>query len=228
MTDTEQRSSTRERYDRRVPQNLSAATLEERIIASDTRALTHTYEQIAATESARQAAALALKSRRRFIAGEGTSSAFALLLATELSATLSNIHLIGSHALSPLVALTDVRSTDVLVLFSMRPYRSMMLRLAREFHRSGGKVVIVTDSADAPAAKYADRLVVADTGASPFIDSPTPIAAVTHLLGTLISASAKGARRRLNERDRIAKLLELYEPDNEPAANGSSDDQTSK
>nr|WP_225752358.1 SIS domain-containing protein [Pseudoclavibacter sp. Marseille-Q3772] len=221
MTDTEQRRSPRKRYDRRVPQNLSAATLEERIIASDTQALTHTYEQIAATESARQAAALVLKSRRRFIAGEGTSSAFALLLATELSATLSNIHLIESHALSPLVALTDVRATDVLLLFSMRPYRSMMVRLAREFHGSGGTVVIVTDSAQAPTAKFADRLIVVNTGTSPFIDSPTPIAAVTHLLGTLISASAKGARRRLNERDRMAARLELYEPVHESARDDS-------
>jgi hypothetical protein len=38
------------------------------------------------------------------------------------------------------------------------------------------------------------------------------VAAVCHLLSALTSSSAKGARRRLAERDELAQALELYEP----------------
>lgn len=203
--------SPRDRYGNRVHKNLSAETMQERVIATDTHALIDTYERVAASGSALRAAATILKGRRRFLAGEGKSAAYAMLLATDLTATLSNIHLIDSRTLTPLVVLSDVRATDVLVTFTMRRYSETVVRLGREFQRLGGRLVTITDSEDAPLADIADAAVIVDTGSASYADSPTPVAAVAHLLSTLVSASAKGARRRLAERDRLAELLHIYD-----------------
>jgi DNA-binding MurR/RpiR family transcriptional regulator len=217
MTDQElNRSlvSPRDRFGNRVRKNLSAATMQDRVIASDTRALADTFARLAERGSVQAAASLVLGARRRFIAGEGKSAAYALLLSTDLSATLSNIHLIEWRALTPIVALTDVRSTDVLIAFAMRRYSADVIRLGRLFHEAGGQLIIITDSDDAPLTDLADVVI---TGSASHADSPTPVAAVAHLLSTLTSASAKGARRRLTERDRLARELALYEPDDEAA-----------
>jgi DNA-binding MurR/RpiR family transcriptional regulator len=200
-----------------VRKNLSAATMQDRVIASDTRALADTFARLAERGSVQAAASLVLGARRRFIAGEGKSAAYALLLSTDLSATLSNIHLIEWRALTPIVALTDVRSTDVLIAFAMRRYSADVIRLGRLFHEAGGQLIIITDSDDAPLTDLADVVITVDTGSASHADSPTPVAAVAHLLSTLTSASAKGARRRLTERDRLARELALYEPDDEAA-----------
>lgn len=207
--------SPRDRFGNRVRKNLSAATMQERVIASDTRALADTFARVSESGAVEAASALVLRARRRFIAGEGKSAAYALLLATDLSATLSNIHLIEGRALTAMAALTDVRESDVLIVFTMRRYRRDVIRLGRSFHEAGGQLIYITDSADAPLADIADVTVVVDTGSASYADSPTPVAAVAHLLSTLISASAKGARRRLTERDRLAKELEMYEPEGE-------------
>jgi hypothetical protein len=41
-------------------------------------------------------------------------------------------------------------------------------------------------------------------------DAPTAVVAISHLLSTLATASAKGARRRLAKRDRIGAVLHDY------------------
>ncbi|UQN14949.1 MurR/RpiR family transcriptional regulator [Gulosibacter sp. ACHW.36C] len=207
--------SPRDRFGNRVRKNLSAATMQERVVASDTRALADTYARLDESGAAQQAAAVVLGARRRFIAGEGKSAAYALLLATDLSATLSNIHLIEGRALTPIVALTDVRETDVLIVFAMRRYSAEVIRLGRLFHEAGGQLICITDSESAPLVDLANVVIIVDTGSASYADSPTPVVAVAHLLSTLISASAKGARRRLTERDRLAQELGLYEPDEE-------------
>lgn len=227
MTDQElNRSlvSPRDRFGNRVRKNLSAATMQERVVESDTRALADTYTRLAETGAAQQAAALVLGARRRFIAGEGKSAAYALLLATDLSATLSGIHLIEGRALTLIVALTDVRETDVLIIFAMRRYSADVIRLGRLFHEAGGQLIVITDSETAPLVDLAEVAITVDTGSASYADTPTPVAAVAHLLSTLISASAKGARRRLTERDRLAKELGLYEPDDEAPREAHDED----
>ncbi|HEY9291613.1 MAG TPA: SIS domain-containing protein, partial [Microlunatus sp.] len=205
--------SPHQRYGERLRTNLSAEGVQARIIEAETRSLARTFENLTASGAVPRAATIMLGARRRYLAGEGKSAAYADLLNADLGATLSNVFLVDGRALTALTVLTDVRASDVLVLFSLRRYRGETVRLGRLFHRAGGQLVVVTDSQDAPLAGIADALIVVNTGSASYADSPTAVAAVCHLLSTLTTASAKGARRRLSMRDEIGATLDLYQAD---------------
>lgn len=203
-------SSPEARYGERLRRNMSASVLRDRIMTAETTALHNTFEGLRDSDVLTDSVALILGARRKYIAGEGKSAAYAALLNADLASTVPNVYLIDEHALSTLNVLTDVRPSDVLILFSVRRYRRSSVRFGSLFREAGGKVVVITDSNDAPPSAAADRVIVADTGSASFADSPTALAAVCHLLSTLATASAKGARRRLAQRDTLQRELDLY------------------
>lgn len=205
--------SPRDRFGERFRANLSAENIQASVIASEQRSLALTLDELSATGDVPRAAGLILGARRRYIGGEGKASAYAHLLNADLSATLSNVFFIDGRGLSALTVLTDVRSSDVLIVFSMRRYREETIRLGQLFHEEGGQLIVITDSDDAPLARLASACIRVHTESASYADSPTAVAAVCHLLSTLTTASAKGARRRLSDRDRFAAELGLYSPE---------------
>ncbi|WP_291279945.1 MurR/RpiR family transcriptional regulator [Galactobacter sp.] len=218
-------ASPNDRFGERFKASVSASSVQAQIIAAESRSLATTFSELENTGAAAKAAALIVGARRKFIAGEGKSAVYAGLLNSDLSATLSNVFLVDGRALSGVTILTDVRTTDVLVVFSMRRYRRESLRLGQLFKQAGGQLVVVTDSVDAPLASLADALITVHTGSASYADSPTAVAAVCHLLSALTSSSAKGARRRLADRDDLARALDLYDP-TYPYAPTNPDDPT--
>ena len=205
--------SPRERYGERFRTNLSAEGLQARVIEAETRSLARTFEELSRSGEASRAAALILGARRRYISGRGKTSAYAELLNADLSATLSNVFLVDGRSLSPLTVLTDVRASDVLVAFTLRRYREETVRFGELFHEAGGRLIVITDSETAPLTDLASAVIRVHTHSASYADSPTAVAAVCHLLSTLTTASAKGARRRLAARDRFAAVLGLHHPD---------------
>ncbi|MBL3686387.1 MurR/RpiR family transcriptional regulator [Leucobacter zeae] len=203
-------SAPRDRFGERVRKNLSAESIQASVIESESRLLARTFDELVASGDVPRAASLILGGRRRYIAGEGKASAYAHLLGTDLSSTLSNVFLIDGRALTPLTVLTDVRNTDVLVVFSLRKYREETIRLAHLFVEAGGQLVVVTDSDDAPLTGIATVAIRVRTASASYADSTIAVAAVCHLLSTLTAASAKGAKRRLAMRDHYALELGLY------------------
>ncbi|GAA2898387.1 MurR/RpiR family transcriptional regulator [Microbacterium esteraromaticum] len=201
-----------ERFGQRIRTNVSAEALQARVIEAETRSLARTFDELSRTGDVPRAAALILGARRRYIGGLGKAAAYAELLGADLSATLSNVFLVDGRALTPLTVLTDVRASDVLVVFSMRRYREETVRFGELFREAGGELLVITDSEDAPLAGVASSLIRVHTGSASYADSPTSVAAVCHLLSTLTTASAKGARRRLAVRDRFGSDLGLYRP----------------
>lgn len=221
-------NSPQDRYGERLRANLSAETIQARVIESETLALARTLDELAVNGEVPRAAALILGARRRYIGGEGKGFAYAQLLNADLSATLSNVFLIDGRGLSPLTVLTDVRSTDVLIVFSMRRYREETVKLGRLFHEAGGQLVVITDAEDAPLASLASALIRVHTESVSYADSPTAVAAVCHLLSALTTASAKGARRRLAVRDQYAAELSLYLPESGQASDRQPHDDAQK
>jgi DNA-binding MurR/RpiR family transcriptional regulator len=202
-----------ERYGARLNQRSSSLALQEKIVQRERQNLDEALARVAGDGSAVRVAAAIVAARRRFVAGSGKSLAYATLLATDLSAGLSLVTLIDNAVVRAVDILSEVRNTDVLVAFSMRRYRRDTIHLCREFKKAGGTVLVITDDRDAPAAKLADAAVVVTTESASYADSPTAVAAICHLVTTLATASAKGARRRLADRDRLAHKLDLFEED---------------
>lgn len=188
----------------------SAKTLQARLIRKERENLDRVFASFETEDSVARAAALIAGARRRFIVGHGRSAAFAHLLDLDLSHGLSQVWLIDGQSTRGLDVLTDVRGTDVLVAFSMRRYRRETAELVQAFAQRGGTVVVVTDSAEAPVVEPASEAVIVPTDSASVTDSATGVAAVIHLLTALTTASAKGSRRRLTERESLIQEMGLY------------------
>lgn len=167
------------------------------------------------------AAARITAARRRFVLGAATSFTYASLLAAKLSAALAKVTLIDGTIVRPLDILTDVHDSDVMIAISLQPYRRYTVETAVPFVRAGGSLVVITDSVTAPLVMWADEAVVitAQADRSEVTDrlhpetpaaSPAVVGLVIDILTALSSASAKGAQRRLAERERLAEELGLY------------------
>lgn len=204
-------SSPDQRYGARLRRRSSSTILLDRLIDHETANLAETARRIRTDGTLEQAAARIVAARRRFVIGGSKSSAYAALLAIDLSASLANVTLVDGIAARPVDVLCDVRSDDVLVAFSFRRYTRQTIAVAREFAAAGGTVVGITDDPDSSLARLAEVAVVVGTRSASYVDSPTAVAAATHILATLTAASAKGARRRLARREEVTRDLELYE-----------------
>jgi len=202
-------SSPQERYDARL-QRRSSTLLQRRVVEQERASIDDALDQILTDESIPQAAARIVAARRRFIIGSAKSFSYASLLAFDLGVGLSQVTLIDGTVVRGVDVLADVRSNDLMVAFSFRRYRRDTVEIARRFVEAGGELVAVTDFEDAPLAKFANQCIYVATGSASYVDSPTVVASVLHVLATLTTASAKGARRRLVERDRLNSELGLY------------------
>jgi DNA-binding MurR/RpiR family transcriptional regulator len=202
-------TSPHERYDARL-QRRSSALLQRRVVEQERASIDEALDQILTDESIAQAAARIVAARRRFIIGSAKSFSYASLLAFDLGAGLSQVTLIDGTVVRGVDVLSDVRSNDLMVAFSFRRYRRDTVEIAHRFVAAGGELVAVTDFEDAPLAKIANQSIYVATGSASYVDSPTVVASVLHVLATLTTASSKGARRRLLERDRLNTELGLY------------------
>lgn len=198
-----------ERYRARM-QSTSAATLQARLIQAELDNLAEVFERLTTDDTVRRAAALTVAARRRFVVGAGKSHAYASLLVADLSAAMSQVHLVDDSSTSTLDLLSDVRDSDVLIAFSFRRYRRSTIEIADQFAQAGGTVIALTDEPTSPLAQRSTVCVEVATDSASYADSPTAVAATVHLLATLATASAKGARRRFADRDRISDALGVY------------------
>ncbi|MEC3998249.1 SIS domain-containing protein [Actinacidiphila sp. DG2A-62] len=154
-----------------------------------------------------------LAARRRWVTGAQRSHAFAYLLASDLSAVLGQVAVVGGPAAHEVEALIDAGPQDVLVAFALRRYHVGTLRLAEAFSASGATVVAVTDDPAGPLAAHADVCLTAATASASYADSPTAVAAVAHALATLTAARSKASARRLSRREQAVRLLSPYSED---------------
>jgi DNA-binding MurR/RpiR family transcriptional regulator len=209
MRDNRELTSPQKRYDARL-QRRSSTLLQRRVVEQERASIDEALDQIRADDSIAQAAARIVAARRRFIIGSAKSYSYASLLAFDLGVGLSQVTLVDGTVVRGVDVLADVRSNDLMVAFSFRRYRRDTVDIAQRFVDAGGELVAITDFEDAPLAKIADQAIYVATGSASYVDSPTVVASVLHVLATLTTASAKGARRRLVERDRLNTELGLY------------------
>jgi DNA-binding MurR/RpiR family transcriptional regulator len=188
----------------------TADALQRRVAAQESAHLPGALAAVVEQGALPRAAALVVGARRRFVAGTAKSYGHAALLAGDLAVGLSHVHLVDGATVPALDVLSEVTATDVLVAYSFRRYRRETVQLGRHLAAAGGVLVLITDSPDAPLADVATETVVVDTESASYADSPTAVVAVSHVLATLAAASAKGARRRIATRDRLAHELGLY------------------
>ncbi|WP_150460856.1 MurR/RpiR family transcriptional regulator [Nesterenkonia ebinurensis] len=198
------------RFSARFSARPATTQLQQRIIRHERNQLTEFLEELEGTEAIARAASMIVAARRRFLAGSGRSHIFARLLEFDLSVGLGQVSLVDDTHIRMLDVLTDVRSSDVLIVFSLRRFRSEVTRFLHEYHARGGKIVVITNSQDSPAVQYAEEAIFVPTRSESYTDSGIGVVAVSQLLAALATSSAKGARRRLAEREELIEAMEIY------------------
>lgn len=198
-----------DRYERNV-QRRSAHVLKHRVLEQQRTAFDKALSWAAEHDAIEQAAARIVSARRRYLLGNGKSLAYASLLAADLSAGLSGVHLVDGATVRPLDVLGDIRQGDLLVAVAMSRYRRDTVKAAEAYVAHGGELVLITDADDAPLTGLAGTRVVIGTDTASYASSPTSVVLALHLLATLTIASSKGAGRRLHDRDALAAELDLY------------------
>ncbi len=202
-------STPAERFDRNV-QRRSAQVLKQRVLEQQRVEFEKALAWAAEHDAIEQAAARIVSARRRYLLGNGKSLSYAALLAADLSAGLSGVHLVDGATVRPLDMLGDIRQGDLMVAISLERYRRETVSVATAYVEHGGELVLVTDAEDAPLNALATTRIVLGTDTASYANSPTSVVLGLHLLATLTIASSKGAGRRLHERDALAAELNLY------------------
>lgn len=203
-------SSPGQRFGARLGRPTSAESLQHKVISAERDTLETGWQRLVDDASVINAAGLVVAARRRFVTAAGKSYALAHLLATDLSVGLSQVQLVDAASGHGVSMITDVRDSDVLIAIGLRRYRAETAALARAFADRGGTVVAISDAADSPLASAAKVLITVPTTSASHVDSVTAVVSASHLLTTLAAASAKGARRRIADRELINDQLGLY------------------
>ena len=194
----------------RTVRRRSAQVLKQRVLDQQRAEFGEALAWAADQDAIERAAALIVSARRRYLLGSGRSLSYASLLADDLSAGLSGVHLVDGAGPRAVDLLSDVRRGDLLVAVSLERYRRETVDIAAAYARRGGKLLLITDAEDAPLTGAAAATMVIAVGSASYANSPTPVVLALHLLATLTMASSKGAGRRLRDRDAVAAELNLY------------------
>jgi DNA-binding MurR/RpiR family transcriptional regulator len=151
-----------------------------------------------------EAAALLAGARRVFVAARRTPFPAAFALAYALRKARPDVVLLDDMSGAPEAPLEDAARGDVLVAITFAPYSRVTRALADRAAASGARIVAITDSAGAPVARLAGRLVfVAPTGSRAFPESALGTLALANLLVAMtVARLGAPAQRRIRDNER--------------------------
>ncbi|MCP3997563.1 MAG: MurR/RpiR family transcriptional regulator [bacterium] len=142
------------------------------------------------------------------LSGE-TSRAGAHALVSGLSMLRPGVRLLEDRNLGR--DLADTHSDDLLVVIDFPRYRSAVVRAARLFAETGGKILAITDGPLSPLAQVTDlRCAVEVPAIGPF-DSSLPAVALAELLVMEVAAQQKaGATERIDRTEEMWAATETF------------------
>ena len=150
-----------------------------------------------------QAVDALITAKNVYIVGVRSSAAIASYMNFYFRNILDSVHLVDSSATSEMLEqMHHVSKDDVVIGISLPRYSSRTVKTLQFAHDSGSKVIVITDSQTAPAAKWAEYVLVAKSDMVSVVDS---LVAPMSLVNALIVAIG---RRKEKEMSKIFKDLE--------------------
>lgn len=148
--------------------------------------------------------------RRVLVVGGRFSQSLARLAVRHLEIVRGGVEEIGSLSSTWPDRLIDVGRRTVVLAYDVRRYQPDVVRLCRFASEQGAAVVLFTDAPDAPAAKFAEAVIVGPTASAGAWDSFTSLVALTEaLLARVTELSSREASDRLARLEQIrAKMLD--------------------
>lgn len=156
------------------------------------------------------AKSLADPRRRVLVVGGRFTQAFARLIVRHLEIIRGGVEEIGSLSSTWPDRLIDVGRRSVIVAYDVRRYAPDVVRLCAFAADRGASVVLFTDAREAPAAAYADAVLIGATESAGAWDSFASLLALTEaLVARVTELTSQETAERLSRLEQIrAKLLD--------------------
>lgn len=147
---------------------------------------------------------------RVLVVGGRFSQSLARLAVRHLEIVRGGVEEIGSLSSTWPDRLIDVGRRTAVLAYDVRRYQPDVVRLCRFAAERGASVTLLTDAADAPAAKFAEAVLIGQTGSAGAWDSFTSLVALTEaLLARVTELSSHEAADRLARLEQIrARVLD--------------------
>lgn len=168
------------------------------------------FRDLDRAEFERAAQRIADPRRRVLIVGGRFSQSLARLAVRHLEIVRGGVEEIGSLSSTWPDRLIDVGRRTVVLAYDVRRYQPDVVRLCRFAAERGASVALFTDAADAPAAAYAETVLVGATESAGAWDSFASLLALTEaLLARVTELSSQEAAERLARLEQIrSKVLD--------------------
>lgn len=153
------------------------------------------------------------RAKHIYIIGVRSSAAIALYLSFYFRNIFDNVRLVESTATSEMIEqMLHVGPEDVVIGISLPRYSSRTVK-ALEFARDcGAQIVVITDSADAPAARLAHYVLMAKSDMVSVVDSlVAPMSLVNALIVAISQRRQQEMSRIFEHLERIWEEYEVYE-----------------
>lgn len=157
-----------------------------------------------------QAVQAILQARDIYIVGVRSSAAIALYMSHYFRNIFDHVKLVSSSATSEMIEqMLHIGKEDVVIGISLPRYSSRTVKLLQFAKDSGASVTVITDSTDAPTAKYADYTLVAKSDMVSVVDS---LVAPMSLVNALIVAISREKEQEMSQIfENLEKIWEEYE-----------------
>lgn len=182
------------------------------VLQSDMESIRMTGEALN-RETLDRAADAIIAAKNVYIVGVRSSAAIATYLNFYFRNIFENVKLISDSATSEMIEqMVHVSQDDVVIGISLPRYSSRTVKLMEFAGDSGAKVVAVTDSPDAPAAKRADFLLTAKSDMVSVVDSlVAPMSLVNALIVAISCKREHEVSETFKNLEKIWAEYEVYE-----------------
>lgn len=180
-----------------------SGSIAARVLADDAALIREMAEDLSPEEIAATVSAL-VGARRVLVIGERGSHGLALMLGIGLRLLLDDVRILTGSAGDLPDQLLGLGADDVVAGISFRRVDRLTVDVLRQARALGASTVALTDHRSSPAARAADRVLIARTGTLRLMPSFAPGASLVHALLEEVAAVRRDAA---GERLRTAEAL---------------------
>ena len=189
-------------------QRIAREDILESVAASDISKIRTTFDRLD-KDTFNNVCETILEAKRIYITGARSSEPLALILNYNLSLIFDNVTFISPKSTAEVFEqMFSIGEHDLLIAFSFPRYSSKMINAVRFAEQNRAKVIVFTDSVNAPFAKYATYLLTAQSDMASFMDS---FVAPMSIINAMIIHITHKREREITERfDKLEQVWDEY------------------
>ena len=182
------------------------------VLQSDIDKLRRTAETVS-REEFNAAVEAVLNAKRVYIIGVRSTAPLANFLGYYLNYMFNNVHIVTASGTSEMFEkIVGVNAEDVVIAFSFPRYSSATVKAAQYCRSTGANVIAITDNAESPLGKSADRVICAKSDMVSLVDSlVAPLSVVNALIVAIAGKREKELHRTFETLEHIWDQYHVYE-----------------